>query len=733
MSIDDRSTDHESIENDPRDVTRLPPLGEGIKPENWGKVTNFLDQLALKAVAHYTTPCDRADTNLTVLETGKSTVVHEKDVIANKIRQDMLTMMAALMRDAVTRKIVAEEMGEPPELVPFLDRQTMSFQQFEVNDAVESEFEQRVVDWHWQEAELDADVWMALFNARTAGWYTAPFEWNWQKMLPTLRTNISVRQIPLDPAAGPLKAVETANWAFLRWRVNWWQARALFPQISLEMAQRANEGPQASDSVLPMGKNEQSGLTGERMVDLSFFWHRNYPVQAMTPEEAVAYGEVELRATRPVGEDDPPLPSEGADQGQPQLDGAADSAGTQTEPPAGVQGLPTSSADGEIPVPGGDGGMPDPNTFPSDPSVQGPVSIGASYFLPNGTKPITPADPEWPWWLGIRQIARVQNAVAQDCICPYFDIPLLHMPANPLPMSACGQGDPEAMQKIQEGHIRALTNAVEHSDLMAHPVKVMCKSAHAVLPDKYKTDGASIAGMTVIIDDDLYEKLGGKADITNDAPPISASLGQILEILGNERQDITPAPNALSGRQTGDITGWQSTKLLQDQASSKFDLPAMFLQLMVKRLMKFVRHAVLWFVPIEKLQQICSDYPPEVVEALVRRGRANDRNIEVIINLSSGGAQDRKKSELVQQFNIVDDQPNSPTFGQRVVGLKTLREGMGVDSRKEDQNQNAQGMMMNQMAQQQAQQAAIVAKSQPKPRENGNGNGQPQEAGSRFA
>jgi hypothetical protein len=151
-----------------------------------------------------------------------------------------------------------------------------------------------------------------------------------------------------------------------------------------------------------------------------------------------------------------------------------------------------------------------------------------------------------------------------------------------------------------------------------------------------------------------------------------------------------------------------------------------------KRTMLLVRHSVLWFVPVEKLQQICSDLPPEVVEALVHRGRNSDRNVEVIVNLSSGGQQDRKKAEAVQQFGMIDDQPNSPTFGQRVIGLKTLRTSMGVDNEKEEGDQQAGLMMMQQVAQQMAAQQAEAGKGPPKGKAGSNGNGHEQPAGGRF-
>lgn len=670
------STDPKDQVNDPRDLNALPALGEGVDPDNWATVNAFIDALAIKAVNFYSDPCAQADRNLVVYETGKSTAIADRDVISNKIAKDIRSMLSDLLREPVTRTITPEETNEPPQMVPLsqpmqagvdpMTGQPMLQMAYPIDDTTQAKFEQKLVDYFWDKADLDSDIETATLNCRIAGWYTMVFEEDRQAMLPRLRTNISVRQVLLDPAVGPVKAVENANYALLRWRVNWWQARAMFPQLAKHLDAKASTSTGNNDPVVPLGVNEQNQTTGEKMVDLLFFWLRNYPIRPMTPEEAVDYGEVEQRevANDPQfsggvgaigdGPDNRPVAGDASEMGS--LDGSS-----SVDPP---------TADGHalgVAVAGGITDAPPPR-------------IG--FFAPGSTEEITPASPEWPQWLGIRQITRVERCIAADQVCPFWDIPLAHMVANPVPLTACGQGDPETMQKMQEGRNRALTSAVEHADLMAHPVLVFSQAAWEVLPAKYKEEGASIAGMHVIVGNDLYEKLGGKISITNDAPPMQAALGQILEILGVELESQSPAPAVTQGRQTGDISGWQTTQMLQQQAASRLDLPAKFIEKMVRRVMNLVRHWALWRVPIYRIEQICTEYPPEVIEALVLRGRDSDRNINVQCNISSGGMQARKAGEAVQKFNLED-----PATGERVIGMQTLRERMGEDNAEEQAKQ----------------------------------------------
>jgi hypothetical protein len=702
---------------DPRDPGTLPPLGEGTDPDNWSKVNQFIDKHAVKAVNFYQAPCDQADTNLIVYEKGKSTAVNATDVISNKIRKDIVSLMSDLLREPVTRTILPEENGEPPVMVPLL-QPIQSIDptsglpvlqaEFPVDDGVEADFENVLVDYFWEKADLDSDIESLTFNARIAGWYIAPFEEDRQKMLPRLRTNISVRQVLLDPSVGPIRAVENANWGILRWRINYWQARAMYPHLSKYLDEKASTGPGYEDPVLKLGTTEENQQTGEKMVDLSFFWMRNYPAQKMTPQEAVEWGEVEAREIQDAAATIPPAGAnddQGYSRGGEDLHGASGSglleegeAETQAAATAPVgsrdvfgntevnddsattddRGELEAGAVGQRPEAAVDGvsqgGLAQATNQGFAGGMAAPVvATRLAYFLPESDTEINESSPEWPWWLATRQITRVNRCVADDRASTFYDgIPFVHMTANPVPHSACGQGDPETMQHSQEGRNRALTNAVAHSDLMAHPIKVFSASAWAALPARYKEEGASIAGMSVIIDDKIYEKLGGTIQVTQPGEPISAALTQILDILGREHEDMTPSPSAAQGKAQADgATGWQTNQMRQQQAAGRLDLPAKFLEKAVRRLMNLVRWWALWRVPIGKIQQICSHLPPEVVEYLVMRGRESDRNIKVTANLSSGGVQARKQSEAVQKHQL------------GLISKETLSERMNEDFKKE--------------------------------------------------
>lgn len=735
-----------SPETDPRDIASLPPLGEGINEENWSKVNAFWDALENKGVKFYKTPCDRAVKNLIVFETGKGTAIGCNEVIVNKIRKDHYSLLSDLLRDPPTRTIVPEESSDPPQMIDVMGTDEFGFpapMQFPITDKTQADFEKKLVDYFWDKAELDADFEEAMHNASISGWTNLLYWWDRQNMLPKFETTISVQQILLDPIVGAWKAVEKSNWATLRWRVNWWQARAMFPHLAKHLDAKSTTGNDASNSIVPLGNNQDEQETGERMVDLKFLWLRNYPVQRMTPDEALQFGEVEQREVMDEG-----LAQAGGAEATGTLDATPEQVVTDSIDDRGVD------AGAGIAAVGGDGGgdeSPDENMpgalqrmpasgGPGPTAGQGDISpfdlaastVGAvlpnptAFFLPGGETPVTPASPEWPWFLGIRMLTRVDTAIADDRINPYADIPIVHIPCNPTAMSACGQGYPEVSEHLQAGRNRALTNAVDHSDLMAHPIKVYCKSAWAVLDSEYKEKGASVAGMNVMIDDEIYEKLGGKISITESAEPISASLGEILNILGRELEDQSVAPAVTQGRQTGDVTGWQATQMLQAQAASRLDLPAKFLQHAVKRAMMLVRHSVLWNVPVPRISQICSEYPPEVVEALVQRGRSSDCNINVRVNPTGGGVQARVISDAFQKFGTVDE-----LTGERVIGMDTLRERVDEDNAKEHMRQQP-ALMQAAAAKQQQEQADRDAKQKPGKETAGASNGNGQSNGDRF-
>lgn len=689
-------------EIDPRDPASLPPMGEATDEKNWAAVNTFIDQHAQKAIDFFTPACDQADVNLTVFEHGKSTPLEDKDVISNKIRSDVLTLVNALLREPVTRTFEATETGEPPEVVDFITPEGIPGQ-YPINDLVQAKFETKLVDFFWNRGDLDSEIEASALTCRIAGWCLPPYMWSRQEMMPQLLTEISLRQVLLDPSVGPVRAVEKANWAILRWRVNYWQARALFPAIAKHLDKLASDDDAKPDPVLRLGVKAEQQTIGEKMVDLSFFWLRNYPVQKMTPEEAVEYGEVEQRNIDPaelsagtVGqrtqEAAGDLPEGGlapASQEDNPTDLAADVVGAD-----GMVGAPSADE-----ASGADLGVDlEAESGLQSGGILQAIAPAPRYFLPDTDIEVTPESPEWPWWQAIRQITRVERIVADDRACPYWDIPLIHMVANPIPLSPCGQGDPQAMVSMQEGRNRALTSAVEHADLMAHPVKVFPKSAWAQLDARYKGDGASIAGLNVIVDDELYKALGGKISVTEPGEPISAALGQILEILGAELDDDAQAPKVLQGKQQGDM-GWQSIQLLQQQATSRFDLPAKFLEKMVKRLMKLVRWSVLWQVPIEYIMQICSDYPPEVVDALIERGRRNDCNATAMVNVSSGGVRSRRMAEAVEKRKM------------QIISQQTLTERLDEEWEREQQRMQQERAVLaqEQMAQQAQMQTTMPA------------------------
>lgn len=713
--IDDRQRiDRPDDDADPRDPTNLPPLEEMTDEENWAAVTRFMDVLEQKGVDFFKTPCDQADVNLKLLEVGKCEDPSPLEVISNKIRTDVYTIVNGLLRESPTKTIEPEENGEPPEMVPLSQPMQMGVDEmtglpilsneFPIDDTLQAKFEQKLIDKFWDDADLDTALEAVAFNSRIAGWYIAPYDWDRQADLPRIYSHYSVRQTVCDPNVNFVQAIETGNWSVHRARINYWQAKAMFPHLAKEIRRWQDTTLGGDNSILQLGRNQTQQTDGENMVDLKFCWLRNFPVKPMLPDEALEYGEIETR--------------EVADESQIGLqgDGAIDESAIQqvlATPEAGPSAdqIGSDNRNGEADAANGAGGVPvsgdatDPASGQNATVPQFPTRT--AFYLPNGQTEITPASQEWPMWTATIRITRIGDAIAEAIPDENYDVPLLHLCANPIPLTPCGQGDPQAMQSLQEGRNRALTNAVEHADLMAHPVQVFPNSAWAVLPEKYKADGASISGMQIQVPDDVYQQLGGKMQITEQGEPISPALTQIIQLLTNDINDDSQGSKAQQGKLQSEDQGWQTTQMLLQAANSKFDLPAKLLEKMVRRAVKLVRHSILFHARLSTIMRICSEYPPEVVVALIMRGRRSDANIKVTVNVSSGGVTARKVAESVQKFQMIDEMT-----GERVIGMDTLRDRLSEDNAKEREKQGP-ALQAAAQAKAAAEQAKLDAKKKP--------------------
>lgn len=663
------------------DTTILPPIGAITTDELKTRAHDLKMQIQREDVSRLELRCLMADSCMTIYEHGSDPPPNDMQTVSNAIQDDVRLFVSQIMQDPPTvTRLPDENDGQPimvPMGVPAIDPQSGQpaidpttgqpvEQQFPVTNEVQAKWEQELIDHFWDKSDLDDQLIPVLFNGAIGGWYFPMTEWDCATKVFNLESNVSHRQTCIDTITGPVRAIETATHAWRRWWIDRWQARAMYPHLSKEIEQRAYRGATKSDGVTELGGNVTGLIYGRKMVDLTHLWLRNQPYQPMTPWEAVQYGYVELAPEN--------YPADGQSGDGSMAEGAA---------PLGIgapdaQPAPPDQA-GDIgneanPTPQGVLAGGGPNAT-QQPVLDGASPVGPTFFISGTQTPIDPADIRWPWWYVTRQMTFIDELLADDRVSTAWDgIPLHHFCAIPVPFTPFGQGLPWGKKNLQNGRNRALTNMVDHTDLFAHPILVIPQTAFNALDQRFKEHGASRAGMLVVVDDEVYTRLGGRIQSSIQAEPISTSLTQLMETLKQELTDRADAPEVSGGKQSGDVTGWQTTQLLQQTAANRYEIAAKSVRSMVHRIAQSLRHEIIWRLNIDDLMAVSSKYPAQVVQVMQQRARQNyTANIEVIIN-NSGGSRGRKLQENIAKFNTRDAITN-----QGVIDLTTLQQRWNED------------------------------------------------------
>jgi hypothetical protein len=518
----------------------LPPIGQivGISGEE-GKAVSYLTDLARESLEAAEPWIQQAATNLQVYTYGRDPSPAATDVISNAIQDDIAAITDQQTKEPPVTKLQPVETNEPgpvyrmdmpappmtPEEAAALTQPTLAgvdpmgqpvagpplvdpAQLIEITDEVAADFYQKQFDVYWTRGRMDAALRRAVLYTNIYGFLFPLYEWRSDERKPKLHTNISLHQVYIDPT---VDVIDEAQYAGVDWWIDMQQAMRMFPQIADMIAQESTRGqPVRPDSSTQLGFNVDRNFRRNNVI-LRIFWLRNQPCP-MDPELALAGGHVEQRAV-PV-ENPPQEKTDGAtaDQGDsaavpPDVGDGSEGAEVQPQPEGSAGGLPDAGAAQGLPVPG-------PQTRPG-------------LFLPNTDTEVDPDHPLWPTYPCIRQITVVRNIVVDDRVCPYLDIPILHNVATHIPAQLYGQGLPQRLQSMQDGRNRALTNMVKHTDQYAHPVRVYPQSTWEQLPEKYKQQGASIAGMNVIIEDDLYRSLNGKVQVAEQPEQMAPALGAV--------------------------------------------------------------------------------------------------------------------------------------------------------------------------------------------------------------
>jgi hypothetical protein len=702
------------------DWSILPPVGQATDPKWWGKVSQLCNGLFLETQAEFAEGHRQADSNRTIYRYGDDPKPTKKKVTSNQIRDDCLMSVNQLLREPPDITVAPVETGAPPIQIPLgtpqmdpttgqpvLDPMTgMPVEaMFQLDDQVRAEFWQRQFDFYWERGRLGRAIAGVVLNGAIDGWALSVFEWDAQNHRPRLYHTISIRQIGIDPNVGCIDAVDEANYSWVRWYVDRWKARAAYPELADAIEDRAREGAPRTDGRTELGGNVSRNYY-RKMVDLKHIFLRNQPVRAMSPKEAIGAGLIEQQSAAAPNLGDATGPAaEGDLAGQ----AAAVPSGDQEASGGGIpdpQGVPP-----DVPAPVDPTGLGG-DVLPSQLGA-GPVAVLAApkYVLTGTDTEVTPQSPAWPYWLGLRHLLTIDDQiVAIDEVWNGWDMPIVHFVAIPQPMTPMGIGMPEGMAPMQRGANRMLTNLVDYSDYLPHPASIMSTEMANELKKKGITDLHSKPDRVYVVPGAAIVAANGQPFIPISPPPLNEALPEIHAIIKAEMNDRANSPQVASGKQPGDVTGWQAIQQLQAAAASRYDLEGQWVADMVWRTGMLLLHELQYRLTVQELCQVCSEYPPQIVQILKLDAQQNEFNLEVEVHSAVGGVQSRKRAEAIQkrQLNVISQQTLTDRLGENY-----------FEEHKKLAEENAE------MMQQQAAQAAMMpAGPEPSGGKPASGNGQ---------
>lgn len=717
----------------------LPPVGL-IGPGDHSQVTMHLENLAKEASEAAADPVDKAESNLKIYIHGSDPEPSSCDVVSNQIGDACDAITDFQTRDAPIRNIDPIERGEPGEVYYFtpdgqitgpmppeqaqammqptlgMDGMGQPVQQpspynpanfVTIDDKSTAEFFQKQLDVYWMRGQLDKSCRLAIHYGNIFGYMFPVYEWDMDYHRPRLWTDISIRDTYVDPTRA---CIEDSAYAGVDWWIDAQQAKTMFPHLADIIEERARTGtPDRPGSTTQLSFNINRVFRRNTII-LRVFWLRNQPCP-FEVNEALAAGLLERRMI-PVGDPTAVIPDEMAQFPK----GAQDDELQSQIPDDAEQEANQSTATESQSSVGGDGGM----GISADPaSMVGQDQPQREALFHNGTEVTPPQpgeiNPNWPMYRCTRQVTAVLGLVVDDRECEYFDIPMLQFLSKPIPYQPFGQGIPERLRSMQDGRIVMLTGIKDHTDLMAHPVAVIPQSAWGRLDDRFKNEGASRAGMTIIPDDEVYKALNGKIEVFIEPPPMSQSLVDGERIFHDELAERSGNPDVLQGKPPAGVTGWQSIQLLSQNASTRFGFSLQWSRDMYTRLVKLVLHDLInpKKVTPQDLRAVDSRYPLAIVDAFQKRGAMIEWDCSVDVQTGVGGSRNKKQAEAQAAHDIVD-----PLTGDPVVSTETLTDTLGYDYQQEqERNSRARQQAMQQQAQTMQMQAAM----NPQPQKPANG------------
>lgn len=405
------------------------------------------------------------------------------------------------------------------------------------------------------------------------------------------------------------------------------------------------------------------------MVRKLVWWMRNQPINVpMGEQEAIDGGHVQINP-------------QGFDIGG--RDGLDSEAPVQPTPITGdvlQQRAPaTEVGDPETNAGQGNGGTAD-GDMAADQAPQSGLPIGQAeqgmqdpaYSLPDGM-PVHPDHPQWPTkrQTRLRQISIINNSVVEDIVCPWPDIPILHMRNTLIIGKPWGIGEPFYVKKLQDAYSNITDAAVKHVDYNANPAMEMHQGLKNAAEAEY---GNAFVTPNKIIGIPPEYWIDGKPLIRPILPPpFPESSIEIRNMLGEDFNEIAGRPDVTAGNTpTPDASG-KMVALLQNAAAEPLNFKAQEITFAVEKLVELWLHAIVHFEDPAKIAEQLSMPLPLLMLILERAGR-RPPNVQAMVSTGAGSVLERKRSQYLQW-----NQTTSPDDGMPLADGATTRGVLGLD------------------------------------------------------
>lgn len=275
-----------------------------------------------------------------------------------------------------------------------------------------------------------------------------------------------------------------------------------------------------------------------------------------------------------------------------------------------------------------------------------------------------PTAANWPSRSGIRQVKVVAGEVVEDVECPYWDIPIVMNKNIPVPFRWVGQGEPQRLEWIDR-----LVNKC--ASIIFDTIKYG-RSQQEIMPDDLweslkdqRSKMHSHPGRQMHIPMNVYVKY--KDILTNgrgfaiDPPRVSDSVIVFFREMLQLHDVLSGNTAELQGRTSNADMSGRAIESLQSAARGIIGFKATMTEHMLRRLIRLRVHAMCkreWFT-LRTWRSWNDKYPKEVL-ASVRSGRAKKIDLDIEVEVASGGGNVRraKQAEVRQdyQLGLVDAQ-----------------------------------------------------------------------------